>query len=67
MVATVTGFAVVVAATVVVVGDMVVVVMVVVVRAAVVVVGVVRTLKGLVVGGAEVGSLNWGREEEGKT
>ena len=51
-------------ACVVVVVGMVVVVMgvvVVVVRAAVVVEAVVMTLMGLVVGGAEVGSLNWGR------
>lgn len=40
------------------------VVVVVVVIAAIVVVGVVMTLIGLDVGGAEVGSLNWGREEE---
>ncbi len=45
----------------------VVTVVVVVVRAAVVVGNVVMTLLGLVVGGAEVGSLNWVREEEGKT
>lgn len=42
---------------------MVVVVVVVVLLVVVVVERVVITLSGLVVGGAEVGSLNWGRGE----
>ena len=43
-----------------------VVITVVVVIGAIEVVDVVMNLVGLFVGGAEVGSLNWGKEEEGR-